>query len=59
MRNRIVGGIAVVWGGAILGMKLFGSQPAPSGGAYGAGQGAGLIFGGLLFVVGLYYLVKG
>ena len=57
-RNRILGGIGVLWGGGILLFRLFGSQPAAAG-AYGAGQTAGLVFGGLLFVVGLYYLIKG
>jgi hypothetical protein len=58
MRNRIFGGIGVVWGGAILIYALFtsGSQAQ---GAYGAGQMGGVIFGVVLFGVGLYYLVKG
>jgi hypothetical protein len=29
------------------------------GGAYAEGQTGGMIFGGLLFIVGLYYLIKG
>jgi hypothetical protein len=58
MRNRISGAIGVVWGGAIL---IFGFlRGGPEGtGAYANGQGAGFIFGVLLFAIGLYYLVKG
>ncbi len=58
MRNRIFGGIAVVWGGAMLIYSLMkgGTQGQ---GAYAAGQTAGLVFAALLVVVGLYYLVQG
>jgi len=59
MRNRIVGAIGMVWGGAILFSRLILSrtQSAP-GSAYASGQSAGLIFGVLLFVVGAYYFFK-
>ena len=58
MRNRIVGGIGVVWGGAMLIYGL--TQGEPQGqGAYATGQIGGLIFGGVLLVAGLYYLIKG
>ena len=54
-RNRILGGIGILWGGGILLV-----QRAPHAhGAYAAGQRAGLIFGALLLFVGLYYLLKG
>ena len=55
MRNRILGGIGVVWGGAVLIYALMNGGPQGEG-AYAAGQTGGLIFGGVLFVVGLYYL---
>ncbi len=58
MRNVILGAIGVLWGGAIVVYSLFGSEPNP-GGAYGAGQTAGTVFGVLLFAVGLVYLIKG
>ena len=57
-RNRIFGGIGVLWVGAVLLSGLMGGS-APTSGAYGAGHAAGTVFGGLLFVVGLYYLIKG
>ena len=58
MRNRIFGGIGVVWGGAVLIYMLMQGGPQ-GGGAFAAGQTGGMIFGGLLFIVGLYYLIKG
>jgi hypothetical protein len=58
MRNVISGGIGVLLGGAILLFALLGGR-SESGGAYGAGQMAGTIFGVLLFGVGLYYLIDG
>ncbi len=58
MRNRILGGIGVVWGGAILLFSLLKGGPQGEG-AYAAGQTMGMIFGGLLLVVGFYYLIKG
>ena len=60
MRNKIVGGIGVVWGGAVVVSGLLRGQAESTGSsAYQTGQMTGLIFGGLLFVMGLYYLLKG
>lgn len=58
MRNRILGGIGVVWGGAMLVSASLRAAPERSG-AYGAGQTAALVFAVLLVVVGGYYLLKG
>jgi hypothetical protein len=57
MRNMIFGGIGVVWGGGIILYSVLGAPRA--GGAYGAGQMVGTVFGILLFVVGFYYLIAG
>jgi hypothetical protein len=57
MRNKIFGGIGIVWGGLILFFWL----TAPSRGgssANQAGHSAGAVFGGLMLVVGLYYFFK-
>jgi hypothetical protein len=58
MRNRIFGAIGVIWGGAILIYGIAKGGPAGEG-TYAAGQTTGLVFGGLLFCVGMYFLVKG
>jgi hypothetical protein len=58
MRNIIFGGIGVLWGGGILLYSFLGGG-LRAGGASGAGQVAGTIFGLLLFGVGLFYLVTG
>jgi hypothetical protein len=56
VRNRIFGAIGVLWGGGILVSALL---RGPSGsGAYAQGQMVGYIFGGLLFLVGGYNLVR-
>jgi len=58
MRNRIFGAVGVLWGGAILVSGLLRDAPQASE-AYARGQSIGFVFGGLLFAVGLYYLIKG
>lgn len=59
MRNRIFGAIGFVWGGYIL-INASSSPPTATGNAaYDAGSTAGLVFGGVLCAVGLYYLVTG
>jgi hypothetical protein len=57
MRNRIMGGIGVVWGGGVVLYGLFGTERGE--GAYGAGQMAAVVFGACMFLAGLYYLIKG
>ena len=59
MKNKILGWITVVWGGLILlsGLaKLLSGRT--SGGAYGAGQLTGFLFGGILCAIGSYSLCK-
>ena len=57
MRNKIFGGIGVLWGGAIVLGWLMTGSPAGSE-AYGVGYSGGVIFGALLLVVGMYYFFK-
>ena len=61
MRNRILGAIAVVWGGFILVGRLAADRAldGAGAGAYAAGHMAGVVFAVLLLVVGLFYLIKG
>ena len=59
MKNKMLGWIAIVWGGLVLlsGLtKLF--SGGMGAGAYGAGQVAGFLFGGVLCSVGLYTVGK-
>jgi hypothetical protein len=58
MRNRIFGGVGVVWGILILLNAFMRGGPQGSG-AYAAGQTGALVFAVLLVVVGGYYLLKG
>jgi hypothetical protein len=58
MRNRIFGGIGVVWGGLILVTSFMRGGPQGSG-AYQAGQTGALVFGVLLLIIGGYYFLKG
>jgi hypothetical protein len=58
-RYRILGAIALIWGGAVLLSRFLGFSRVEGSGAYAAGQYAGLIFGGLLFVAGLYAVITG
>jgi Mn2+/Fe2+ NRAMP family transporter len=58
-RYRILGVIALIWGGALLLSRLLGYNRVEGVGAYAAGQYAGLIFGVLLFVAGLYAVITG
>ena len=58
MRNRILGAIGVLWGGAMLLRAYLAGGPVGSG-AYRDGQITALVFAALLVLVGGYYLVKG
>ena len=64
MRNRIFGAIGVIWGGLILfrrfayGASQTSAQSPAFRDGYGMGQNLAVVFGGLLLVVGLYYLFK-
>ena len=59
MNSKVLGWIATVWGGLVL----LGNLPrllseGVGGGAYGAGQLTGWIFGGVLCGAGIYTLCK-
>ena len=58
MKNRIVGVIGILFGGGILVSHFLRETPA-SGGAYGGGQIAGLVFGGVMLLAGIYYTTTG
>lgn len=58
MRNRILGAIALLWGGWALLRTYLAGGPAGAG-AYRDGQIAALVFAALLVLAGGYYLIKG
>jgi hypothetical protein len=58
MRNRILGGIGVLWGGAMLLRVYLGGGPVGTG-AYRAGQITALVFAAILVLAGSYYLIRG
>lgn len=57
MRDKIFGGIGILWGGAILVRWLMGATDGGSG-AYQSGQSAAVIFGIVMLMAGLYYFFK-
>lgn len=58
MRNKIFGGIGILWGGGIVLTRLFSSAPAAGAGAYQTGQSAAFLFGLLMLGAGFYYFFK-
>jgi hypothetical protein len=59
-KNRIFGLIGVVWGGGIVLARLArGSADAAVNPAFASGQTTAFVFGALMLLVGLYYLIKG
>lgn len=54
MRNLIFGSIGTLWGGAIVLSSFFRSAQSTSGGSYQAGLSAGIVFAGLMFIVGSF-----
>lgn len=57
MRNKIFGGVGILWGGAIL-VRWFMSGTGAGSDAYQAGQSTAVIFGALLLIAGFYYFFK-
>ena len=57
MRNRIFGGIGILWGGSIVVRWLMAGSGSGSS-AYQAGQSGAVVFGVLLLAVGGYYFFK-
>jgi len=53
MRNKIFGGIGMLWGGGIL-VRWFMVGTSGSG-AYQTGQNGAVILGILMFIAGAYY----
>ncbi len=59
MRNKIIGAIGILWGGAILLRYFLNRNTVAGDSAYASGQKAAVVFGALLLIVGLFSLAKG
>lgn len=55
MRNKIVGGIGIVWGGALLVRWLMVDAPVAGSAAYQSGQSGAVLIGTVMLAAGLYY----
>ena len=58
MRNKIFGGIGILWGGAIVLRWLVTDTSAAGNAAYQTGQSGAVLFGVLMFAAGLYAFFK-
>ena len=58
MRNKIFGGIGVIWGGLIIANRVVNGGATGASEAYQSGQNSAVIFGAVMFIVGLYYFLK-
>ena len=58
MKNKIFGGIGILWGGAIVVRWLMIAKPESGSAAYQSGEHAAVVFGVLMLLAGLYYLFK-
>ena len=57
MRNKVFGFIVMVWGGVIV-ARFFLYPPQATNSAYQAGTVVGVVFGAILFGIGLHALLK-
>jgi hypothetical protein len=58
MRNKIFGGIGILWGGAIVLRWLVSDTSAAGNAAYQSGQSGAVLFGAIMLAAGLYYFFK-
>ena len=57
MRNKIIGGVGILWGGAIVARYFLAEQTAGSE-AYQLGKTGAVIIGLVMLIWGLYYVFK-
>lgn len=55
MRNKIVGAIGILWGGAIVAHRLIAGPSAQGSSAYQMGQSLAVLLGAAMLAAGLYY----
>jgi len=58
MRNKIFGGIGILWGGALVGRWLTSGTPSGVSSDYQAGQSVAVLFGAMMLLAGLYYFFR-
>ncbi|HMK14582.1 MAG TPA: hypothetical protein VK460_06170 [Burkholderiales bacterium] len=58
MRNKIFGGIGILWGGAIVVRWVISGVSESGSAAYQGGEYAAVVFGALMLLAGLYYFFK-
>ena len=58
MRNKIFGGIGILWGGALVFRWLTSGTPGGGSSAHQAGQSGAVVFGALMLLAGLYYFFR-
>jgi hypothetical protein len=57
--QKILGGVVAVWGAAVVANGLLRGASAGASESYQFGYSMGAVFGAILLIVGLYYLIKG
>jgi len=58
VRNKIFGAIGALWGGSIVLNWLVADRPVNVNADYQAGLDAAVVFGFLMMIAGIYYLLK-
>jgi hypothetical protein len=58
MRDKIFGGIGILWGGAVVFRWLTSGTPDIGSSAYRGGQSGAVVFGVLMLIAGLYYFFR-
>ena len=57
MKDKILGGIGVLWGGGLVVRWLLTDEQSTNS-AYQAGQDTAVMFGAVMLVIGAYYLFR-
>lgn len=57
-RDRIFGLIGIIWGGAVILYRLFGSVPAGAAEGYTLGRNISFVLGVFMLILGLIFFFK-
>jgi hypothetical protein len=58
MRDKIFGGIGILWGGAVVFRWLTSGTPDIGSSAYRTGHSGGVVLAALMLMLGLYYFFR-